>query len=108
MRLEPDGAPGMVRLIWPATPEATGYDVIAGELSQVRVVNHQLSLGTVGVLARGTTGTSLSEGATGRIPATNSALIYFIQPRTDRGGTGFGTESAPWPRLPDVCDGGCP
>jgi hypothetical protein len=108
MRLEPDGTPGMVRLFWPATPEATGYDVIAGELSQARVVNDRLWLGTVRVLARGTTGTLLSEGATGQIPTTNSALIYFIQPRTDRGGAGYGTESAPWPRVPDVCDGGCP
>jgi hypothetical protein len=108
MRLELDGTPGMVRLFWPAMPDATGYDVIAGELSQARVVNDQLSLGTVRVLARGTTETSLSEGAMGQIPSTNTALIYFIQARTDRGGTGFGTESAPWPRVPEVCDGGCP
>jgi FG-GAP-like repeat len=108
MRLEPDWTPGMVRLFWPAMSGASGYDLITGELSQARVVNEQLSLGTVRVLARGTTGTSLPEGAAGQIPSTDSAFFYLLQARTDQGGTGYGTESAPWPRLPDACGGGCP
>jgi hypothetical protein len=108
MRLEPDGTPGMVRLFWPATPEATGYDVIAGELSRARVENDQLSLGTVRVLGRGTTETSFSESAAEPLPPTGTAFFYLVQSRSDHGGTGFGTESAPWPRVPDVCVGGCP
>jgi hypothetical protein len=108
MRLEPAGTPGMVRIYWPAMPDATGYDVISGELSQIKVASDRLSLGTVRVLARGTTATALSEDATAAMPSTDAAFFYLIQSRTGRGGSGYGTESAPWPRVPDACDGGCP
>jgi hypothetical protein len=108
MKLSPDVVAGMVRIDWPAIPGSTGYDLITGELSQARVESHVLKLGTVHVLAGGTTQTSWSEGAAGDIPATGKALFYLIQSRTAAGGTGYGTESAPWPRVPDACDPGCP
>jgi len=108
MRLEPTGTPGMVRIYWAGIPGALGYDVISGDLSQAKVENGQLSLGDVRVLARGSTETSLTEGTAAMIPATGSAIFYLIQSRTDRGGGGFGTESAPWPRVPASCEGGCP
>jgi hypothetical protein len=108
LRLEPDGTTGMVRLFWPATPGAVGYDVISGVLSQARVENGQLSLGAVTVLARGTSDTALVEGAGASMPQVGEAFFYLIQPRTERGGLGYGTESAPWPRVPASCDGGCP
>ena len=85
-----------------------GYDMISGELSQTKVEDHHLSLGAVNVLARGTRENSLSEGMAGKIPAAGTALFYVIQQRTERGGAGYGTESAPWPRLPASCEGGCP
>jgi N-acetylneuraminic acid mutarotase len=108
MRLEPDRTPGMVRMYWPVTPGSLGYDVISGDLSQLRVGSRQLSLGVVRVLARGTTETSLTEGTSGLIPATGAGIFYLIQSRTDHGGGGYGTESAPWPRVPASCEGGCP
>jgi len=108
MRLEPDGSTGMVRIHWAAMSGAVGYDVISGDLSQVHVVNRVLSLGAVKVLARNTTETSLPEGAAEVIPPPGAALFYLIEPRTEHGGMGYGTESAPWPRVPASCDGGCP
>jgi hypothetical protein len=108
MKLSPDVAAGMVRIDWPAIVGATGYDLITGELFQARVDNHVLKLGTVRVLASGTMQTSFSEGTAGGIPATGTALFYLIQSRTPQDGDGFGTESAPWPRVPDACDPGCP
>jgi len=108
MRLEPDGTPGMARIYWAGIPGALGYDVISGDLSQAKVENGYLSLGAVRVLARGTTETSLTEGASGVTPAPGSAIFYLLQARTDRGGGGYGTESAPWPRVSDSCDAGCP
>jgi hypothetical protein len=89
-------------------PGAIGYDLIAGDLSQVSVANGTLSLGAVRVLARGTTATSIEEGASGAIPATGSAFFYLIESRTASGGSGYGSEPAPWPRVPAACDGGCP
>jgi hypothetical protein len=108
MQLQPDATPGMVRIDWPAIEGALGYDVISGDLSQATVVNHVLSLDGVRVLARGTTATSLDEGSGGAIPPVGTAILYFIQARTNAGGLGYGTESAPWPRVPGACDGGCP
>jgi len=108
MRLEPDGTPGMVRVYWPATPGWTVYDMISGDLSLTRVENGQLSLGPVRVLVRGTTETSYSEGDAGVIPPMGGAFFYLIQPHAGGGGLGYGTESAPWPRVPVSCDGGCP
>jgi hypothetical protein len=108
MRLEPDGTPGMARIYWSRLPDVVGYDVIRGDLSQTKVEDRQLSLGAVKVLARGTTETSFSEGSAGAIPPPGAAFFYLIQPRNDRGGVGYGTESAPWARVPASCDGGCP
>jgi hypothetical protein len=108
MRLEPNGTPGMVRIYWSVIPGALGYDVISGDLSQAKVENGQLSVGDVRVLARGTTETALTEDSNSAMPATGTAIFYLIQSRTDRGGGGYGTESAPWPRVPASCNGGCP
>jgi hypothetical protein len=108
MRVEPGGTPGMVRLYWPAVPGAVGYDVISGALSRIVVQNGTLSLGPVEVLARGTTDTEVSEGAMGVIPSTGECVFYLVQSRTALRGVGYGTESAPWPRVPSSCDGGCP
>ncbi|HET6279011.1 MAG TPA: kelch repeat-containing protein [Candidatus Polarisedimenticolia bacterium] len=108
LRVEPDGAPGMAHLYWPAVGGATGYDVIAADLAGVRIAAGRLSLGTVRVLARETTVPTADEGAAGTIPPLGGAVLYFIQMRDEQGGTGYGTESAPWPRQPDACEGGCP
>jgi hypothetical protein len=108
LRLEAGGTPGMVHIYWAGIPGALGYDVISGDLSQAKVENGKLSLGAVRVLARGTTETSLAEDSSGVMPATGTAIFYLIQSRTDRGGSGYGTESAPWPRVPEACEGGCP
>ncbi len=108
MRLEPDRTPDMVRLYWPVTPGATGYDVITGYLSNIKLENEVLMLGDVRILARDTTDTSLSEDAAAELPAVGDARFYLIKSHTDRRGMGYGTESAPWPRVPTSCDGGCP
>ncbi len=107
MWLSPNGPPGAVRIDWAAIAGAVGYDVITGDLAQARVGNRTLSLGAVKVLARETTWTSHSEGPGAPMPLPGGTSYYLIQARTPAGG-GFGTESAPWPRLPESCDGGCP
>ena len=97
-----------VRLYWAEIPGAVAYDVIAAELSQLSVDAGRLLLGRVRVLARASRETALSEGSEGSIPPVGSAILYFVQARTEQGGLGYGTESAPWPRLPADCAGGCP
>jgi hypothetical protein len=110
MRLEPVAAGATAqRIYWPALKEATGYDVIRGTLSQVRRANGVTNLGAVAVLARNTPLTTTSEAMTAPTLPIGEAFFYLVQERTaDRGGTGWGSEPAPWPREPGSCDGGCP
>jgi len=108
VRLQPAGAGGIVRLDWDAVAGATGYDVIAADLSAASLVNRVFSLGTVAVLARGTTGLLVIEAAGTPAPPVGGVQLYFVQSRTASGGVGYGTESAPWPRVPTSCPGDCP
>ncbi|HET8947855.1 MAG TPA: M64 family metallopeptidase [Candidatus Polarisedimenticolia bacterium] len=108
VRLQPAGAGGLVRLDWDPVTGATGYDVIAADRAAAGVVNHVLSLGTAAVLARGTTALFVTEAAGTPPPPVGGARLYFVQSRTASGGVGYGTESAPWPRLPTSCPAGCP
>jgi hypothetical protein len=110
MRLEPLAAGATAqRLYWPALKDATGYDVIRGTLSQVHRIDGVTNLGPVAVLARNTALTTVSEPMTTSNPPVGDAFFYLVQERTaDRGATGWGSEPAPWPRVPGSCDEGCP
>lgn len=108
MTVEHVSSDGKVRLAWSPVPGALGYDVISGPLEMVRMENGVLRLGTVSVLARGTDKTSFNEPQEGMLPQPGRAFFYLIQQRTAAGGAGYGTESAPWPREPAACGGGCP
>jgi hypothetical protein len=108
VRLQPAGAGGIVRLDWDPVSGATGYDVIAADRSAASVVNRVLMLGTVQVLARSTTALSFIESAGTPAPPVGGVTLYLLQSRVATGGVGYGTESAPWPRVPTSCPGGCP
>jgi hypothetical protein len=108
LRLTRDATSGGAVISWSDVPGALGYDVIAGDLRQARIENNVLSLGAVRVLARRTTVTSLAEDAAGIIPETGSAVFYLVESRAERGGVGYGSGTAPWPRVPSSCEGGCP
>jgi len=108
LRVEPAGADGRVRITWPVVSEASSYDVIAGDLGAIRVDAGVLRLGTVRVLARSTTLTTLTEAPGAPSPVPGTAIFYLVQSRGPEGASGFGTVSAPLPRIPSSCDGGCP
>jgi hypothetical protein len=108
LRVEPNGVPGALRVYWPGLAEALGYDVIRGALSSVSVENEQLWLGPVRVLGRGMPETGLEDAGDGVTPAPGTAYFYLVQQRTDQGGVGYGTATAPWPRAPSSCEGECP
>jgi sugar lactone lactonase YvrE len=102
-------APGStsVRIYWPSVTGAMGYDVITGDLGSWHVNNGVLSLGPVQMLAQSTTLTSMSEPASSATPAVGQGFFYLVQQRTEAGAAGYGTETGPWPRVPESCDGGC-
>jgi hypothetical protein len=109
MQVEPT-APGSsdLHIYWPTIAGATGYDVITGDLASWHVNSGVLSLGTVQVLAPSTTMTSITEPASSATPGVGRGFFYLVQQRTDQGAAGYGTETGPWPRIPESCDGGCP
>jgi len=108
MRLSPAASGSTAaRIVWPAQDGATGYNVISGTLSAMHVVDGVLNLGAVRVLARGTQGSSVDETAPAA-PPVGQGYFYLIEQVTAWGATGYGTESAPWPRVPGSCEGGCP
>jgi hypothetical protein len=62
----------------------------------------------VQVLARGTQESSLTEADPADTPPLGQGFFYLMQQVTGSGPAGYGTETCPWPRVPDACDGGCP
>jgi hypothetical protein len=108
MQLRHDGAPERAQIYWPALSGYPGYDLIVGDLARAAVQGGNLALETVRVLARGTPATEVREDPRTTPPPSGSALIYLLQQRDNQGGIGYGTATAPWPRLPLDCEGGCP
>ena len=106
MRLEPAPSGAGTRITWPGIAAGAAYDVIAGDLGGWRVAGGRLMLGPVRVLARGKSATSLidPDGP----PERGRVRFYLIRATAPGITSGYSTESAPWPRLPDSCDGGCP
>jgi len=107
LRVEPLSSSSRLRIYWAAVPGAEGYDVIRVERAQAHVAGSVLDLGSVAVLARGSRETSIVESSPD-MPPPGGAWLYLIQQRMPEGPTGYGTESAPWPRKPGACDSGCP
>jgi hypothetical protein len=97
-----------LQIAWPTVNDAIGYDVIRGLLSSVHVEDNVLNLGTVVVLARRISGTTVLEPIPSPNPEVGQGFFYLIEQVTSQGAVGYGTESAPWPRVPVSCVGGCP
>ena len=108
LQVEHVSGDGKLWLTWTPLAGATAYDVITGDLTALQVRDQVLDLGTVSVLARGIGATTLKETGAAVTPPPGHAFFYLVQPRSAEGGLGYGTESAPWPRVPSACGGGCP
>ena len=108
MQVEPGPNGAGTRVFWPAVSGATGYDVITGDLQGWRVSNGALDVGPVRALARETGATSVTEPSGAAVPPVGHVFFYLIQQRTPHGPAGYGTESAPLPRVAVICEDGCP
>jgi hypothetical protein len=113
--VEPTAVPGAARLYWNAVGGARWYDLIAGNVEDLRVDAGRINLGAVRVPARRTVETSwieevgaLVEGMASPNPAPGRAYFYLLQYRDDNGPSGFGSATVPWPREPASCIDGCP
>jgi hypothetical protein len=85
-----------------------GYDLLQGNVGELRILDGHIDLGTVQVLGRGLTGTALVEEGLRTAPRPGRAFFYVMQWREGERASGYGTESAPLPRRPESCGGGCP
>ena len=87
---------------------AQAYDLVSGDVANLRMDASRVSLGDVRVLTRLTPETSWSEGYDPVILPAGQALFYLVEYRDNRGPTSFGAESVPLPREPSSCDLACP
>jgi hypothetical protein len=107
LRLQPETA-GRTSIFWSIVPGVAGYDLIRGDLASVARKPNLLSLGTVSVLAAGSTATDFVEPA-GATPPAGRVFFYLMQYRGSDGSRGgYGTESGALPREPESCGGACP
>jgi hypothetical protein len=109
LRLQPGETAGSAWIFWDPVAGATGYDLIAGDLSNVKSKPNLLSLGQVTVLAAGTQATDFSESSGSPAPAVGKAWFYLLQYRqADGTAAGYGSVTAALPREPASCGGACP
>jgi hypothetical protein len=104
--LQVEPAESGVRVYWPAVPEAGAYDVIRGRLSNLRLEGREARLGMVEGLAR-VGETWVEDGLGEPVPPPGDGYFYLVQAWRGPVGTGYGTESCPWPRVADGCTGVC-
>jgi hypothetical protein len=107
LQLEPGDSPDGAHISWGAVAGAEGYDLVSGNLANLTRDGQRIVAGTVRVLA---TGPSLSfdEGQGGARPAPGEVFFYLGQYRAGQQKSGWGTASAPLPRILLDCEGGCP
>ena len=106
MSVAPRGSGGAVSLSWTPVPGALSYDVIAGDLQQIKVFPSMLSLGQVTVLAAGMQRTTLDLEEGVLPPSPGLCVFYLIQSHQPVGASGYGTESAPRPSEPSMATEG--
>ena len=96
----------LTEISWYSDDSSDGYDVIRGNLSDLRIQGQAILLGAATCLASQTTALSTVESATTEeIPPPNSGWFYLIQYRQGKRDSGYGSVSADYPRKVD--SGGC-
>jgi hypothetical protein len=109
LRVDPDGASGKAHVIWGSVTGATGYDLIRGDMAGISRMTNLLSLGTVTTLASATTAKDFHEAPPDVVPPLGHVYFYVMQVRAADGTRGgYGSDTAPLPREPAACTGGCP
>lgn len=108
LRADASAPSGMATFFWNPVSEALGYDVIVGDVANLRYDGGTISLGSVTVPARLTTSTRWAETPGEPQPAPGQAFFYVVQYQDEHGASGFGSEPLPLPRVPASCMGGCP
>lgn len=108
IHLERGGPSGVAHIYWDAVPGEGTYDLIQGDLGELRVQDGTLRLGPVRVVATGLTATGHTEEGAGATPPAGRAWFYLAQYRHGESSSGWGTESGPWATEPASCDGICP
>ncbi len=108
IEMETNTASGAAHLYWNTVSTAVNYDVISGDVSNLRMERDRISLGSVNVPARLLSTPSWAEETPLVVPEVGRALFFLVQYRDGHGPTGFGTESSPLPLEPDSCEGACP
>lgn len=81
------------------------YDLIRGTIGNQSLVDSALCLGPVDSFTN-LVEPELIEPSPGSIPPVGAAYFYLVQYHDANGASGYGTEGAPWPRVPGTCPPG--
>jgi len=109
LHLEVGGTAASAWIFWDPVPGATSYDLILGNLADVKSKPNLLSLGPVTVLAAGTEAADYLESPEAPGPAVDQTWFFLMQYRQADGTTsGYGRVFAVLPREPNSCGVACP
>ena len=93
---------------WPAVTGAEHYDVIRGDLANIRVNGSDFDLGSVTCIANGITNTSTAGFEDNTTPAPGQTFFYAVQFFDGIADSSYGSESADKARTVQPSGGDCP
>ena len=96
---------GVTRIGWDPIPEATGYEVMRGRISNLAERGGIIDLGTVECLASISTGDSTRMATDSDAPPAGEAFFYLVSYDTPDSHGSVGSVSAGKPRV--AASGGC-
>jgi hypothetical protein len=88
---------------WTTVPGAVEYNVIRGNLGDLTVTADSIDLGSVTCLEAGSTDTITAGDEDSQVPVSTQTFFYLVD-FDDGRRSGYGTETAPKPRVPTAGD----
>jgi hypothetical protein len=95
-------------IIWGPVEGAQRYDVIRGDLANLRVIGSNIDLGEVVCLDHATTSTTTAGHEDTAIPAAGHAFFYAVQYFDGIENSSYGSESTGEARVVQPGNGDCP
>jgi CSLREA domain-containing protein len=100
-----EGSEAGTRIVWTEVQDAIRYDIIRGDVRNLRYAEMSIDLGTVTCVLAGALTPTTAGHEDRDIPALGESFFYLASYEDDRGRSGYGTAELGNPRV--VASGGC-